>query len=88
MVLTPSATDWGIEMDGNARESRASEPRVLEARRRRSAERIRDKVERRKGKEPEVGVPSSDKRCVVKVSKGCLRSSTWTRVWSLGKFRR
>jgi hypothetical protein len=50
---TPSATLRGMEMEGRARDSLANEPNVDEARRRRSAERIRDSVDSLRGRDPD-----------------------------------
>lgn len=76
---TPSATLLGMEMEGSARARRAREPRVDDALRSRSAERMRARVERRRGRDPDCGVPVKERRWEVNVKRGCFRvcADTW-----------
>lgn len=66
-----------MEIEGSARESRAREPRVEEAFRRRVRLRTRVRVERRSGRERAVdsGQPRSERSWVEKVSIAGRRSS-------------
>ncbi|RBQ97600.1 hypothetical protein VDGD_20160 [Verticillium dahliae] len=84
VLATPSATLPGIEMDGSACETRASEPSVDDARSRRSADRMRVSVDSRSGSEPVCGVPSRESRWPANVSIGCLRSALETRATAGG----
>lgn len=81
-MATPSATLEGIEIEGKARDSRAKLPSVEDARSSKSADLIRDRVDRRKGRDPDWGVPRSERRWEVKVRSGCFNVETETCVVS------
>jgi hypothetical protein len=61
-------------MEGRARVRRAREPSVLDALRRRPAERTRIRVERRRGREPDEGAPRRARSWVENVSIAGRRS--------------